>query len=375
MESLDEQSAPHLFQVANARYLAAGSAIIDIRDNPGLIPVAITQSGQLVWLDIEDCPLSEWKFRFSIRNLIERSGVGTCFTTNLDLLKDPALDLDQQPPPAGFIFHMSKCGSTLLSKILDQSPAHIVLKEPTPFHERFWRYLTEDWQRAVEPNAANLLIIRNLLQAMGRKRLPRQTSYFVRFRSWTVAFVDVIQRAFPETPCLFMYRDPVEVMASILSKPTTGLPRLKEGGAAAFITGCTDQELDLANRLGYFTAFYRQYLLSGLTKMNHRSRYLDYRDLTKDNLPQILEAAFGYRPPESILTDMEDQFGLYSKDDTGSRGFFSDFEEKRRLITPEMRRESDLHLGQLYRALEVHERNLKYSLSGYLASDGAERDS
>jgi hypothetical protein len=373
MESLDEQSVPNLFQAANSRYLAPNQAVAVIRETPGLIPIAITQSDRLVWLDIGDCPLSEWKFRFSIRNLIERVGVGGCFATSLDLLQHPGLDLDTQLRPAGFIFHMSKCGSTLLSKILDQSPAHVVLKEPTPFHERFWRHLTDDWGRAVEPNEANLRMIRNLLQAMGRIRLSQQTSYFVRFRSWTVAFVETIQRAFPETPCLFMYRDPVEVMASILSKPTTGLPRLKESGAAAFITGCSDRELDLSNRLGYFTAFYKQYLLSGLTKMDQRSRYLNYRDLSSANLPKILEAGFQFSPPAETLVDMECQFGIYSKDDTGAREFTPDREEKRRLVTPAMRRESDLHLSELYQALEVHERNLKHSLPVCLANSGVEQ--
>ena len=375
MESLDEQSVPYLFEVASSRYLAPSPAIAVIRDNPGLIPVAITHSDRLLWLDIGECPLSEWKFRFSIRHLIEHVGVGNCCTTSLELLKDPALDFGQQLQPAGFIFHMSKCGSTLLSKILDQSVAHVVLKEPTPFHERFWHAVTQGWQHAVEPDEANLLMIRNLLQAMGRIRLPQQTSYFVRFRSWTVAFVDVIQRAFPETPCLFMYRDPVEVMASILSKPTTGLPRLKESGAAAFITGRTDRELDLSDRLGYFTAFYRQYLLSGLTKMDRGSCYLNYRDLSRDNLLKILQAAFRYRPPARTLVDMEGQFGIYSKDDTGSQGFLPDFEEKRRLVTPDMRRVSELHLGELYRALEAHERNLKHALPGCRASEGAEQES
>jgi hypothetical protein len=358
MESLDERSLPQLFQAANARFLEPESAVAMLRDNPGLIPVAITRSHRLVWLDVGACPLNEWKFRFSIRNLVERSGVGPCFTTSLDLLKLPTLGLPAQPRPAGFIFHMSKCGSTLLAKILDQSPEHVVLKEPTPFHERFWEYLTHDWS-TLEPAEENLRMIRNLLGAMGRIRLPDQTSYFVRFRSWTVAFVEIIQRAFPETPCVFMYREPVEVMASILSKPTTGLPRLKDGGAAAFITGRADAELDLSDRLGYFTAFYRQYLSAGLTKMNQRSRYLNYRDLTKAHLPTILEAGFDYRPSGPTLDAMGEQFGFYSKDDSTPRSFASDVEDKRRLVTPAMRAASTRHLSEYYRALEGHERNLR----------------
>lgn len=138
MQSLDEQSLPSLFQAANNRYLAPGQALVEIRQNAGIIPVAITRDHRLVWLDIGDCPLSEWKFRFSIQNLIEVSGLTTSFTTDIELLNRETAEFGPDHGPAGFIFHMSKCGSTLMARILDQSPHHITLKEPTPLHERFW---------------------------------------------------------------------------------------------------------------------------------------------------------------------------------------------------------------------------------------------
>lgn len=262
-----------------------------------------------------------------------------------------------------------------MARILDQSPNHVTLKEPTPLHERFWQYMTQDWQAPIEPTEANLQIIRNLILIMGRTRLPQQESYFVRFRSWLIAFVDIIQRAFPDTPCLFMYRDPVEVMASILSKPTTGLPRLKESGAAAVITGRTNSELQEMDSLQYFTAFYQRYLRSSLSEMNDLSHYLNYRSLTKENLPGILTTAFRYTPDEAVLSRMLGQFDIYSKDDSGKTRFSPDNQEKQRFVSPAMREAANLHLMRYYDALETHERNLNNGLispQGTFSSDQEE---
>lgn len=358
MQSLDEHSVPSLFQTASANYCAPEQALARIQQNTGFIPVAWTGDHKLVWLDIGDCPLSEWKFRFSIRNLIDGSNAPDCFTTDIEILQSEDLDPGASHQPTGFLFHMSKCGSTVMARILDQSPQHITLKEPTPLHEPFWQYMTQDWKTPIEPSETNLRMIRNLIQIMGRTRLPEQRSYFLRVRSWVVAFVNIIQQAFPDTPTLFMYRDPVEVMASILSKPTTGLPRLKESGAAAFITGRTNADLFAMDDLEYFTAFYKRYLESSLVEMNQHSHYLNYRNLTRQNLPDILRSAFRYSPSEPVLTQMLDQFNVYSKDDSGATRFSSDNREKQRLVTSAMREAADQHLMRYYHALETHDRNL-----------------
>ncbi len=362
MDTLDEHSAPQLFRCARERFLAPDDALPQIRKHSGLIPVAIDPQYRLIWLDVAEYPFSEWKFRFSIRNLLAQRGLGTCFSTDIGILSMRGLDLGANLAPAGFVFHMSKCGSSAMARILDRSPGHVVLKEPTPLHENLWQYLTDNWRHPVVPNAENLRIVRNLLQAMGRVRIPRQESYFVKFRSWSTAFVDVIQQAFPHTPSLFMYRDPVMVMASILSKPTTGLPRLNHCGAAAFITGLTNPELTTMDKLNYYTQFYRRYLDISLNRMRQDTQYLNYRDMNKHTLPTILREAFHYSPPDSVLSAMRAQFDVYAKDDTGSKPFTSDDTEKDRLVTPAMRETSKLYLLDLYDQLEAHHRNLRLLL-------------
>lgn len=357
MQSL-EQTAAELFQTASLQQLPFDEAVEVIQKHPGIIPVAITAAQQVVWLDVGDYQFKEWKFRYSIDNLISQHGIGKCFTTDIQLLAKTDATLSNNLIPRGFIFHMSKCGSTLISKALTQADNHLVINEATPLHENLWQYLTNDWRNPVDWTDNKLRLIRNLILTMGRRRLPDHDQYFVRFRSWNVAFADVIQRAFPDTPCLFMYRDPVEVLASILSKTTTSLPRLKETGAAAFITGVPSTELNDMDNLHYFTSFYKQYLHSSLTKMQSNTRYLNYRQLSKQNLAEILSQTFGYTTTETRLSLMQAQFDTYSKDDSSTISFKSDNREKQKLVTPAIRDAAEQQLMDSYRELEESNINL-----------------
>lgn len=365
VESL-EHSVPELFQVANVNYLLPEQAIDIIKQNPGIIPVAITAEYRVIWLDVGDYPYKEWKFRYATQNLIEKRGLENCFTTDIEFLKRKDTSLSGHQDPTGFVFHMSKCGSTLMSKVLDQPDTQTIIKEATPLHENLWQYLTNNWQNPIDLTDDNLRLVRNLIQTLGRRRTPQQESYFVRFRSWNIAFVEVIQKAFPNTPCLFMYRDPVKVMASILNKPTTGLPRLNDSGAAAYITGRSTAELSKmlndAGGLHYFTSFYKQYLHMSLTKMQN-THYLNYRQLNKQNLDQILRTSFNYIATEEDLPLMQAQFDTYSKDDTGTVRFTSDSKQKQKLVTPAMREAADEHLMSMYQQLEQSDNNLNKVLT------------
>lgn len=362
MQSL-EQTLPELFQAAKSRHLEADTAIQAIRQQPGMIPVAITPEHQVAWLDVEDYPFREWKFRYSIQNLVDRHGIGNCFTTGIDLLAEQDSVLTSNLQPAGFIFHMSKCGSTLMSKVLAQPEQNLTISEGTPLHENLWGYLTNGWQQPVELNGKNLRIIRNLILAMGRRRTPQQQHYFIKFRSWNVTFAEAVQQAFPEVPCLFMYRDPAEVLVSSLNKSTTGQTRLKASPAASFITGHSAAELEHMDDLQYFTSLYKDHLCMGATAMQGNVHFLNYRQMTPQHLAGILQQAFSYITTAANLTLMQAQFNVYSKDDSGKTQFASDNREKQKLITSEIRAVADHELMPWYQQLENHPANLAHSLS------------
>ncbi len=114
-------------------------------------------------------------------------------------------------PPTGFIFHMSRCGSTLVSRMLASLPENVVISEAGPVD-----YLA----RAVAiPEETRSAWLRAMVSALGQKHAGQETRYFIKFDSLATDALPFIRRTFPAVPWIFLYRDPEEVLASHLSEP------------------------------------------------------------------------------------------------------------------------------------------------------------
>ncbi|PIF12235.1 sulfotransferase [Janthinobacterium sp. 13] len=110
--------------------------------------------------------------------------------------------------PDAFIFHVSRCGSTLLSQLLASLPQCIVMSEP-PVIDSLLR-LHHD---GADP-AAGIALLRQAILALGQRRSGAQTHFFIKFDCWHIHSLDLLRQAFPGTPCLFVYREPLAVLAS-----------------------------------------------------------------------------------------------------------------------------------------------------------------
>ena len=113
-------------------------------------------------------------------------------------------------PPAGFIFHGSRCGSTLISQMLAALPENVVISEASPIDAVLRSHLRDPGITEEQ----RILWLRGLLNALGQRRRAEEKSLFVKFDSWHALFLPLIQRAFPAVPWIFVYREPVEVLLS-----------------------------------------------------------------------------------------------------------------------------------------------------------------
>jgi hypothetical protein len=141
---------------------------------------------------------------------------------------DVLLDLQRVRPglaPTAFIFHCSRCGSTLYSQLAAALPQAIAISEAPPIDQVL---------RAAAPDPARIEWLRALLGALGQPRRAGDRYLFVKFDAWHIAQLPLVQRAFPGVPCLFLYRNPVEVLASQLRMPGT---QMIPGALDASITG------------------------------------------------------------------------------------------------------------------------------------------
>jgi hypothetical protein len=117
--------------------------------------------------------------------------------------------------PAGFIFHMSRCGSTLVSQMLAALPENVVISEAGPL-DRLAR------AKSI-PEAVKAEWLRWMVSALGQRRSGQETRYFVKFDSSTVLALPSIRRAFPSVPWIFLYRNPEEVLVSHLRQPAPAM--------------------------------------------------------------------------------------------------------------------------------------------------------
>jgi hypothetical protein len=109
--------------------------------------------------------------------------------------------------PAGLIFHMSRCGSTLIAHMLAQLSAAVVLSEPQPLDA-----LLRLRRRGVD-DATVIGWLRAMTSALARPRNGEER-LFIKFHAWHVLELPFIARAFPGVPWLFVFREPRAVLRS-----------------------------------------------------------------------------------------------------------------------------------------------------------------
>ena len=111
--------------------------------------------------------------------------------------------------PAGIIFHVARCGSTLVSQLLKQADGLVVYAEPLPVNEILRP--PHAW-----PRSELVAALRSLGIAFSRHAIG---PYVLKLTSWNTLYCDIVADAFPETPWVFCIRDPVEVAVSLLNQP------------------------------------------------------------------------------------------------------------------------------------------------------------
>jgi hypothetical protein len=114
--------------------------------------------------------------------------------------------------PTGFIFHMSRAGSNLISQTLAALPRNLVLSEARPIDSilraRHFSAQVTDEQRIVW--------LRWMVSALGQAH-EDERQFFINFDAWNMSELPLIRRAFPGVPWVFVYGDPVEELTSQLN--------------------------------------------------------------------------------------------------------------------------------------------------------------
>lgn len=104
------------------------------------------------------------------------------------------------------IFHVSRCGSTMLSQSLATSSENIMISE-APIIDEILRSENFDSDKKAA-------LLKAVIAFLGQKRFPEQQHLIVKLDAWHIFNADYLRSIFTETPFALLYRNPVEVLKS-----------------------------------------------------------------------------------------------------------------------------------------------------------------
>jgi hypothetical protein len=240
--------------------------------------------------------------------------------------------------PSGFIFHLSRCGSTLVAQTLAALPRAVVISEADPIDAVV--RAREQRPDLGEEEQGNWL--KWIVGAFGQQRCGEERHLFIKLDSWHTRSLPLFRRAFPSVPWIFLYRDPVEVLVSQLRQP--GLHMVP--GLFGSVFGVEPS---------YVAEDYRACVLAKVCEpvLQHyregESLLVDYRELPSAVWTAIMPH-FGADCDERDRTLMARAAQRDAK--APSFSFSPDSEAKQRAASPEARHAADKWLSDIHRRLE-----------------------
>lgn len=127
--------------------------------------------------------------------------------SSVDVLTEWAGQVEAVPPTA-IIFHVSRCGSTLVTQLLSQQMSNIVLSE-VPIFDTLLRQ-----GKMQDKMAEQLQLLQAAVALYGVKRNAEQRYLYIKTDSWHIQFYQELRQLYPHTPFVLLYRKPDEVLYS-----------------------------------------------------------------------------------------------------------------------------------------------------------------
>jgi hypothetical protein len=313
--------------------MTTSSSHLRVEELRGWLPVdAFVEDGRPVlrWLDLRGVTLAEPFFEQTIARA--RADGRAELLTDFDALIRMENAVEHLRPD-GFIFHSSRCGSTLVSNACRALDGALVVSEAAPLDKLVWPYLARDEE---SHELLRRVFLRAVVNLLGQRRFGDERRYFVKFSCCSVLRLAFIRSVWQDVPWVFVHREPTEVMVSNLRKVPEWMRAESQPELAAAVCGVGADE---AVRFGgeEFCAralgnFYR----AASEGLDERAMLVGYDELTAEKLLEVVRF-FGVAPTDDEAARVRALSGLYAKDATPARRFTPDGEAKRAAATPLVR--------------------------------------
>ena len=322
-------------------------ALIDFK---GWMPIdAVIVNGQpgLCWMDMAGVDLAEPFFQQTVDSVRarypEREERFTEFHTLVQLEKT-----FDSVAPTGFIFHSSRCGSTLVANACRAIAGAIVLSEPPAVDKLVVRFITDAFDQSVKEKVYSIFV-RAVVKALAQRRTGQERHLFVKFACCSVSQIVSIRRIWPGVPWIFLYRDPVEtIVSNMQDRPAWLLDDDRRvlasiiGSSTSAVAEMIPEELCARTIASFYATAHRV--------ANDRSLLLNYNQLSPAEISNALQF-FGIEPTATEMETIARQSQTYSKS-TEARAFAADSAAKQRVATDFVREMAATWAAKPYQLLE-----------------------
>ena len=302
----------------------------------------------LWWMDMSDVSLTEPFFQQTVERAKAKNRERGERFTEFDVLLQLEKVLDSVPP-TGFIFHSSRCGSTLVANACRAMKNSIVLSEANAIDKLVARFITDAPDGSVKESIYSVLL-RGVVHALGQRRTGSEQHLFVKFACCSFGQIERVKRIWPRVPWVFLYRDPVEtIVSNVKSVP----PWLVDNDrrVIASITGASTNEVAemrleelCARTIGSFFSIAHR-------ATSDNSILVNYNELSVPVITSVLRF-FKVSPSADEVSAIERGSRVYSKEASGARTFVADSAAKRELGSDLIREMADVWAMEPYRLLE-----------------------
>ena len=333
-------------ETGDERSTTSGRAL-RLDDLVGWLPIALSAKPEkqvVQWIDPGDARFDEPTFRMTVERCLS-GGETPATLTGLETLGQLA-GIAPYLAPRGFIFHLSRVGSTLLANAFRASPSNLVVVEPRPLNQLlvspFRHSRPEDWSAW----------LRGLVASLAQPRSPQHKNFFLKFTSHNILQLDLIRRVFPEVPWLFIYRDPVDVMVSNLERPARWSQIHESPPAGPNIFGMAPERLRDMSQAAFFAEVFRAFCDAALAAGPARGAYLNYAQLSPQAVAGVADF-FGVGEDMRALAPerLQAVFAVDAKD-LNQEQFVAESEAKRARAAPEVLQLCKDLLAEPYRQME-----------------------
>ncbi|HWB95426.1 MAG TPA: hypothetical protein VG672_01955 [Bryobacteraceae bacterium] len=311
-------------------YLAQGWLPIDFDMDP---EPALVPGGVVCWREFGQTPLSEPFFRQTIERMNQLASPPTDIHSSLESM----LRISDGLPaivPHGFIFHVSHCGSTVITNALKRAADTVVAAEARPFlvlARHYFspptRYLNSRWAER------RRRLFESLFRLYAHYRTGTAEKLIVKFASSNLFGMKFVREVWPDVPSVLIVRDPAEVLVSSLGE--NGWLSYKNDplslrdlygwiGESSFFENMPSEEF-CARLLG-------RHLTAALEAVDDRCKVIDYENLNRTRISEI--ARFFGVELSAASEELNQVFTIYSKDPTRTLAFRNDRALKQRMASP-----------------------------------------